>query len=328
MPDNRFLDSEESLRTRLTRILPGLYSFGGEAGLRRLKLSENYIYRLDLREGQSLILRVHRPRYHTDGELQAELQWMAELKEETDLRLPEAIPGRNGELLQHFTGESGEEYRCSVVSFLEGTTFGDLSREDMLREIRDIGGITARLHLQAERREYRGRLDRPAWDGENLFGRNGIWGNWRDYPDLTEKDRRILEAAEGRIRSWLDQYGRTPEHYGMIHGDLHFYNIIHDETGNQLIDFDDCGYGFYLYDLGCTLCTCSEDLEELSQAWVSGYMEYRQLSREELRALPVFILLRRMMRLAWIGSHQESDTVRTVPAEYKSITVRMAEEVL
>jgi len=328
MPDNKFMDTDEELRRSILCGLSKLYPFREEARLRLLKLSENYIYRLDFSTEPSLIFRVHRPNYHTDSELMAELKWMAELKEETDIRLPEVIPGRDGSLLQFFTGESGKVYRCSVVSFLNGSTFGELKHEGMLKEIRDIGGITARMHRQAEQRESRGKLDRPAWDGKNFFGRNGIWGNWRDYPTLTERDRGILESAEGKIRCFLDRYGRTPDHYGMIHGDLHFYNIIHDIEGNQLIDFDDCGYGFYLYDLGCTLCTCSEKLEELTMSWVTGYRQYRELTDEEIRALPVFILLRRMMRLAWMSSHQESDTVRTVPAEYKSITVRMAEEVL
>ena len=94
----------------------------------------------------------------------------------------------------------------------------------------------------------------------------------------------------------------------------------------ETFDFDDCGYGFFMYDLGCTLVTCSRDLEKLTDAWVEGYEKQRILSEEDKEVLPMFILLRRIVRLAWIASHPDSDTRNEMEPEYLDVTMRMAEK--
>ena len=47
--------------------------------------------------------------------------------------------------------------------------------------------------------------------------------------------------------------------------------MINNNGVNQIIDFDDSGYGFYMYDMGCALVTYSRNLTKLEEAWVRGY---------------------------------------------------------
>lgn len=46
------------------------------------------------------------------------------------------------------------------------------------------------------------------------------------------------------MKDKLNYYGRSNEKFGLIHADLHFYNVINNNGVNQIIDFDDSGYGF------------------------------------------------------------------------------------
>ena len=114
--------------------------------------------------------------------------------------------------------------------------------------------------------------------------------------------------------------------YGLIHADLHFYNVISYEGNDQIIDFDDCGYGFYMYDMGCALVTYSKNLCELEEAWIRGYEKVRRLSDEDKRLIPMFVLIRRITRLAWLSGHADSDTAKTVEPEYLKVTVDLARE--
>ena len=88
--------------------------------------------------------------------------------------------------------------------------------------------------------------------------------------------------------------------------------MINNNGVNQIIDFDDSGYGFYMYDMGCALVTYSRNLTKLEGAWVRGYEKVRKLSDEDKKFIPMFVLLRRITRLAWLATHSDSDTAKTV----------------
>lgn len=329
-------DTPESLIPDLRRILPELYTLEPAFLIHLLWYSENVIYKISFPFAAPRVLRIHRTGYHTEEEMAGELLWMDELSRETDIRLPRVYKGKNGRVLQHFISVKGNRYTVSMISFLEGSAVQDLSPRRLLPTIRDIGRITAEMHLESVRHLTRQdspdpaaqaafpKLRRMTWDQENFFGKTAVWGTWRDDASLSDQERDIFSGAEQKICRQLDLYGRTPAHYGIIHADLHVKNVIQYRGENQVIDFDDFGYGFYLYDLGCTLVTFSEGLPELVRAWDEGYESVRPLTEQERKMLPMFVLLRRMMRLAWLTSHGDSDTAKHVDPAYKGKTVEMA----
>mgnify|MGYP000760669885 FL=1 len=81
-----------------------------------------------------------------------------------------------------------------------------------------------------------------------------------------------------------------------------------------------------MYDMGCALVTYSRNLTKLEGAWVRGYEKVRKLSDEDKKFIPMFVLLRRITRLAWLATHSDSDTAKTVDDEYLDVTIDMAKE--
>jgi Ser/Thr protein kinase RdoA (MazF antagonist) len=81
-----------------------------------------------------------------------------------------------------------------------------------------------------------------------------------------------------------------------------------------------------MYDMGCALVTYSKNLCELEEAWIRGYEKVRRLSDEDKRLIPMFVLIRRITRLAWLSGHADSDTAKTVEPEYLKVTVDLARE--
>ena len=124
----------------------------------------------------------------------------------------------------------------------------------------------------------------------------------------------------------LRRFGIGPCHYGMIHADLHRSNIIVKDGVMQILDFTDCSYGWYLYDLGCTLVECGAEVAELLPTLLNGYSSIRPLTREERMLAPMFVLLRRIVRLGWLATHGDRDMEKLVVPEYFAVTICMARQ--
>ena len=82
----------------------------------------------------------------------------------------------------------------------------------------------------------------------------GPLGNWRLAPGLTESDHTWIERAAADITAKLTEFGCAPDRFGLVHADLRLANLMVDPAdvgaGITVIDFDDCGWSWYLADLG------------------------------------------------------------------------------
>lgn len=304
------------------------YPFYEQPDVNLIKYSENYAFFIQAQDDTQYVLRVNRPEYHRREELLSELLWMQEIRKDTPLVLPKVYEGRDGELLQWITipGRPGG-YTCCLFSFLEGDLLGQGRRNRQKEEMYEIGRILGTLHNQWQYRpKGRHRLVRPHLDLECLVGKESRFGDWHDYRELDGKTTRILERAIKKMEDVLRRFGKGPCHYGMIHADLHRSNIIVKDGVMQLLDFTDCGYGWYLYDLGCTLVECGAEVTELLPALLNGYASIRPLTREERILAPMFVLLRRIVRLGWLATHGDRDTAKLVAPEYFAVTICMAKQ--
>ena len=119
---------------------------------------------------------------------------------------------------------------------------------------------------------------------------------------LGDAARRVLADALRSARRSIAALAVTQSRRGLIHADLHYENVLF-RTGTPLaIDFDDCGWGDYLYDLAVPLSELEDrsNYEALRDALLAGYARQRPLPRgfdDHLRALAI---LRRVQLIMWI----------------------------
>ena len=147
---------------------------------------------------------------------------------------------------------------------------------------------------------------------------------------MSESEQGLLSSAVKRISGALADYGATPDRFGLVHADLRLANLLVDGDTTYVIDFDDCGFGWYLYD-AATALTFLEDRDEAPswlQAWVSGYERRTSLSAEDRAVLPSLLMLRRMLVLAWLGSHAETELAREESHAYLAATCALASHYL
>lgn len=292
-------------------------SEGGKATL--INHSENHTFRVEAPAGR-YILRLHRPGYQSRAAIQSELAWVAALRKDAGMPVPHPLPGRNGRLVQELAPE-----RFGVLFALEPGA-EPLPGNDLVPLFRALGGFAAAAHRHVRKWELPPGFTRPVWDAAAILDADGLWGDWRSAPNLTGPDAALLAAAETRLRAELADYGTGPDRFGLIHADMRLANLLVDGDRLTLIDFDDCGFGWFLYDFAASISffETSPVVPALRRSWLEGYTAVRPLAAADLLMLDAMVLLRRMALLAWIGSHAETQLAQSHAAGFASDTAVLA----
>lgn len=315
----------EELADRVREAVPRLYTLPDAINIELLNVSENLVFLLTDQNGvKRYVLRVNRRGYHSSPELEGELLWMRAVRKETNLEIPDVIPSKAGRLI-----ESIGSYTCTIFSFVSGAILKNIGKDELARVFREIGQITAILHNQAEHWDGASQIKRFTWDYETLIGKNCRWGSWQEYNGISEADKALFFEAHRKIKTRLDHFGKSPSRFGLIHSDLHVQNIIRQGSQLKVIDFDDCGFGWFLYDLASSLLSYSENLDFLIESWLSGYRTVRTLSKEDEAEIPTFILMRRLVRLGWLATHPQSHSAQIFDEKpYIEKTIELAKKYL
>lgn len=301
----------------IRRALPA-YGLPEDTPLTLLNRSENETWRAG-----NLILRLHRQGYHTKPEIASELAWLTALQGLPGLHTVRPIPG-----VQGLVTELDDRF---VVAFarIEGQELqpGD----DLSRWFAPLGEITARLHLQARQWALPHGFTRKRWDVETILGAYPHWGHWKQAKGLDAQGETLLARATEALAMKLRAYGTGPEVFGLIHADLRLANLMVDGDWLTAIDFDDCGFGWWAYDLASALSFIETDprLPELIAAWVEGYTRIAPLRAEDRAMIPSLILLRRVLLTAWLSTRADSDTAQALGGPiYTRGTLDLAERYL
>ena len=322
------LPLEELLRhlERLTQRSLSLWDIPDGAKARLINVSENATYLVEEPGGYKSVLRVHRENYHTHRAIECELAWLKALEHEGVVTTPGVYVGRNGDPIQEGRVEGLQDPRFMVLfHFVEGNAPDESG--DMTAGFEELGQIAARCHDHVLRWRKPDDFQRLEWDADAVFGANPTWGNWRDAPEVTPEVKGVLEKVEQTVCARLEAFGKSPDRFNLIHADMRLANLLEDETGTRLIDFDDCGWGWFLYDFAAAISFIEDDprIPDLKAAWVRGYRSIRGMSSEDEAEIDTFVMLRRMALLAWIGSHIEAPEPQELAPGFAATTARLGQ---
>jgi Ser/Thr protein kinase RdoA (MazF antagonist) len=329
MPPHDLSDGGDVLDrvTRCAQQALAHYGCGPRAAVELLNVSENATYLISDPDAAPSVLRVHRLGYHTPGEIASELAWMDALRAEAGVRTPRVLPASDGRRIVTAVDEaSGQERSCVRFEFLPGAE----PAPDSLPHFAELGEITARMHRHARRWRRPAGFTRFHWDYDAAFGAGARWGRWQDGIGVGPAERQVLGRLDACLRKRLAAYGTGPDRYGLVHADTRLANLLVGDEGVSVIDFDDSGFSWYLYDAGTTVSFFEHEphVPGLIDAWLTGYRRVSALPAEDEAEIWTFILYRRLLLVAWIGSHSAADIAAELGAGYTAGSCALAEDYL
>jgi Ser/Thr protein kinase RdoA (MazF antagonist) len=229
------------------------------ARLRLLAHFWNTTFRVTVPDGGRYVLRVHHRGQSSIEAVRSELLWLTALRED-GFSVPEPVRNEEQRLVTVATHPSVPEPRlCVLFRWVEGRF---LYRGLTPAHLAQAEDLMACLHRHAAQ-----------WRRPREFTRHGVDNldpMQRGQDDLldpavaervtqtvtavcTPEAGRVIAAVIPRIRATLQPLGQEPDAVGLIHGDFHHRNFLFGKGGISAIDFDDCGYDHWLYDLAVPL---------------------------------------------------------------------------
>ncbi|MGO2658570.1 phosphotransferase enzyme family protein [Mycetocola reblochoni] len=292
-----------------------------------IAVSENATFRVSVDGVPVQVLRVHRPGYVEDpSDIAAELGWVQALSTETAIPVPAVIPLADGSTVLRFW--DGDAWWFAVsFAFVAGTVLEDL--DDPTPYYRRIGALTARMHEHSRGFQLPDGHSRFSWDLSDMLGRDCRWGDWR-HAVRSDAELRLLERAEASALAAVADAPRGAEHWGLIHADLRPSNIMIDGDELTVIDFDDCGFGWYGYDFASALSFIEhrDYAPRLARDWVAGYREHAEADDGWLERACALSMLRRLTMLGWTVTHRADALPGTLFSEQLPGSLAVAERYL
>ena len=296
--------------------------------LRLVNLSENATYRVDAPGGTaSWALRVHREGYHSRLAIASELAWLTALRADGAAITPLPVAGKDGELIQSVSHPGLPRPRNVVLfEWEKGVEPG----QNDIAGFGLLGETAAHMHEHVLKWQKPAGFERHTWDFETSLGSRPHWGRWQAGMGMGPAEEAVLGKAVAAIGGRLEAFGKGPARFGLVHGDMRLANLLLDGPVVKVIDFDDCGFSWLLYDCATTVSFFEHQPEvpQLLEAWVKGYRRVRSLSREDEAEIPTFVMLRRLLLVAWIGSHSETELAQSMGVQYTHDTVGLCEAYL
>ena len=312
--------SDEAQADRLADLArAALLRWGGRFdGIRLIKYRENAVFSAHRDDGARVAVRVHRHGYHSDAALRSELLWMQSLHRD-GIDVPPILLSRDGHMFETVSAPGVPEPRqIDVLGWLPGTPAGSseeglgLDEASAVQLFFDAGVLAAAMHDRVAVMDFPEDFERHAWDEVGLVGPDPLWGRFLDLEMLTPDQRSLLAAASGRAAADLAEFGKGAHNYGLIHADFVPENLLVEDGRLKLIDFDDSGFGWHMFDLATALYFNLNHpaYEAMERALFEGYRSARALPKDHEDRLSLFLFLRSTTYLGWVQTRPETQTAK------------------
>jgi Ser/Thr protein kinase RdoA (MazF antagonist) len=301
-----------------------------------IRVRENAVYAVHTGDGRRVVLRIHRPGYHSDEALRSELAWIDALQA-SGIEVPQVVPSRSGNAFERIGCEAVPGPRqVDVFEWIEGSQLGSVEqglgndRAWIERTYTALGEVAARMHNQSCAWQAPLGFERHSWCDDGLAGATPLWGRFWELEGLSPRQRALLERLRARLKEELVAFGKTPDRFGLIHADLVPENILVDGGRLRIIDFDDAGFGWHLFEIATSLYFIRRDshYEAARDALVAGYRRHRALSDEHLRLLPMFLAARGTTYLGWVHTRKGEATARELLPQLVELAEAAADDYL
>ncbi|MGD9872726.1 MAG: phosphotransferase enzyme family protein [Kiritimatiellia bacterium] len=264
-----------------------------------LRTSENAVIKLLTDSGKSYALRIRKIIGSYKQQITSELIVLRDFSESTGADIPSPLATRSGELFC-IVNDDGNDFMCIIFSWVGGVHLGgnDITPAHMA----SMAKAVAQLHRFSSSCHPPEKLVRPVYDDAWFFGDKSWTASSEFVSRLDPDDAAYLSAANDSIRARLRQYPRNADTFGLIHYDLHVGNFLFDGDKANMIDFDECGFGWYLFDLAHILFEFIGDqrFDSFKKVAADNYGAGRGISPYSDSDLNLFLALQGIAYMNWL----------------------------
>lgn len=320
--------SYEEQISRLTRAAHNaLAAFDLQGAALRLGLYVNNAVFMVEHETGRFALRIHRRALKRREWIESALTWLEAMQRDTGLCTPRPRRTRDGALLAEADVDGIDEpLFVSLLGWLEGHFYqpAELSPD----QVWQVGAFLGALHQHSAAYAPPPGFMLPRLDWEGLFGQESPYNPGDAASIFTSEQTAVFERVAERVRQTMIALDREHSQFGLIHADLIAKNYLFNGSSVCAIDFDDCAFGYYLYDLAPPLLQFSAlpGYAQLKDALWRGYTSVRPQPDERRPYLEAFIAARHVASCRWIAGNLDHPNVRLRAPEI--IRDRVAELVL
>lgn len=283
-------DTEERRATLLARgrqvALAALQHYSLEwTTISFLQLSEALTYKVEGATGEAWLLRIHADSV-SRNELRSEAIWLNALKDLVPFPVPYPIASDNGEQVLEIVQTDCHSPLVSLMQWVEGTVVSEQDSRPEPVWLESAGAMIAHMHLAAADYVPPVGFTRPIWNEERFrYDMDKLRRYRQAY--LSEQGWNEYQLAIDKICADMTEQEPTPDHYGLIHADLHTGNIVTSNGQPSPIDFGRLGFGYYLYDLAAVLL---ELYPAERQTLLAGYERVRPLGPDAIPQLERYFI--------------------------------------
>jgi Ser/Thr protein kinase RdoA (MazF antagonist) len=246
------------------------------ARVRLLKRNPNRVYRVCASDGRDLILRFRDRDALTPSASRVQQRWLDAIARETDVVAPTVVALR-GKPLQNVDSQ-----QLAMFTWVQGRRVIDPDALLHPTRLAAVASSVAKLHRHAERFRVADIRNVRRFDFDYFFA--------TDYSALAARDRELVAGLARRTRRAMNDLGEARKRFGLIHGDLGPGNWVFHRGEARPIDFDEFGFGHFLFDIVQVLWTHSmwRDYDVHMSRLLGAYEQIRPLDEIERRHLRLF----------------------------------------
>lgn len=249
----------------------------------------NCTFRVDTADGSSYALRINLPGLRSAAEIRSELTWQEAICRETDIPAPLPVRTRSGDLVVEAEAPGVPELRlCNLVTWVRGTT---LRRWAAPRYFRKLGRLSAELHAHGASFEPPEDFSLPRLDTDLPDTMPDLLRSGERPAEINTESFALVQQVRDALAAELERLYTPDSRLQVIHGDLHWWNVLVYRSRLHPIDFEDCAWAFPVQDIAITFYYLLRhpDYEALTTAFRAGYEEYRPWPEEYEGQVDLFI---------------------------------------
>ena len=304
------------------------------ASLRLIALRSNAVFAVE-HDHQRYILRVNWPERKSLSFIRSEAAWTSDLHRRG---LPVAYALREPEVIYI---ENTLPLICTLIAYLDGEQI--LGADFMPEHAAATGRLMAQIHAAGQEITPPPNFDRFRLDFDGLFGARSIYPLDSGGQALLAPHRTTLDAVTSQVADIFVRLDAEGSAFGLIHGDLKPDNMLFAAPDQpRLLDFDDCGWGYVLYEFAPLLLFVKPpnlqaqsvihsdtgtpvmnpprpegeglgvraQYQSLKSAAWEGYTSMRPLPDWQFGALETLVAGRFAASCLWVASHHDHPSYR------------------